>query len=63
MSSFKDNFTREEEEMLDYDDSAFYYFFIAILTCALFPYTLYLISQMFKGEKSIDMSGKNCTCK
>jgi preprotein translocase subunit Sec63 len=62
MSSFQDNFHREEEEHLDYDDSAFYYFFVAILTTLLVPYTLYLLSQMIFGEKSLDLNGQNCKC-
>ena len=42
MSSFKDNFKRDsEEDMLEYDDSAFYYFSLAVLTFTLLPYTFY----------------------
>lgn len=42
MSSFKDNFKRDsEEDMLEYDDSAFYYFSLAVLTFILIPYTYY----------------------
>ena len=57
MSTFQDNFHREEEEHLDYDDSAFYYFFVAILTTLLVPYTLYLLSCMIFGEKTLDIKG------
>lgn len=62
MSKFQDNFHREEEGQLDYDDSAFYYFFIAILTVGLVPYTLHLIKTMILGESKVDISGKNCQC-
>lgn len=60
--NFKDNFHRDEEQKLDYDDSAFYYFFIAILTVALIPYTIYLIKTMITGETKIEVKGKNCEC-
>jgi hypothetical protein len=62
MSNFQDNFFREEEQLLDYDDSAFYYFFISILSVTLIPYTLYLLKQMITGEKTIELTGKNCEC-
>ena len=48
--------------MLDYDDSAFYYFFVSILTVALIPLTLSIFRTMIKGENKIDMSSKNCDC-
>ncbi len=60
--NFKDNFHRDEEQQLDYDDSAFYYFFIAILTVALIPYSIYLVKTMIKGETTIEIKGKNCEC-
>jgi hypothetical protein len=60
MSNFQDNFFREEENKLDYDDSAFYYFFISVLSVALIPATLYTMKQMIKGEQQIEIKGKNC---
>jgi translocation protein SEC63 len=60
--NFKENFFRDEEQQLDYDDSAFYYFFISILTLTVIPYSLYLLRQMICGEKRIDTLGKNCEC-
>jgi hypothetical protein len=65
MSDFKDNFKRgsEEESTLNYDDSAFFYFSIAILTVIVVPWTLSLLNQMIWGEKNIEISGKNCQCK
>lgn len=62
MSNFQDNFHREEEEKLDYDDSAFYYFFISILTVILVPWSLMLLKTMVFGENKIDLKGKNCEC-
>lgn len=45
MSSFSDNFKRDsEEDMLEYDDSAFYYFSIAVLTSLLVPFTWSILS-------------------
>jgi translocation protein SEC63 len=48
--------------LLDYDDSAFYYFFISILTVILIPFTFHLLKTIVTGEKKIDMNGKNCDC-
>jgi len=62
MSSFQDNFHRDEEKLLDYDDSAFYYFFISILTVILVPLTFSIIKTMVKGEVKIDLDNKNCEC-
>jgi len=62
MSSFQDNFHREEEKALDYDDSAFYYFSVAILTVIIFPVTIMLIRTMLTGEKQIDLTARNCEC-
>ena len=62
MSNFKDNFHREEEEHLDYDDSAFYYFFIAILTVFLIPFTLHILKTMVFGESTLSLVGRNCEC-
>jgi hypothetical protein len=62
MSSFQDNFHREEEKLLDYDDSAFYYFFISILTVILVPLTYGIIKTMITGEVKLDLAAttKNC---
>ena len=60
MSNFQDNFHREEEQNLDYDDSAFYYFFISILTVMLVPFTWHILKTMVTGETKINLSGKNC---
>lgn len=62
MSNFQDNFHREEEKLLDYDDSAFYYFFISILTVIIIPFSLHILKKMIFGEKKFDVVGLNCEC-
>jgi translocation protein SEC63 len=62
MSNFQDNFHREEENKLDYDDSAFYYFFFSLITCINVPFTYHILKTMVTGEKKIELSGKNCDC-
>ena len=55
MSTFGDNFKRDsEEDMLEYDDSAFYYFSLAVLTFTVFPYTLYQLWQLYQGVVNLD---------
>jgi len=54
-SGFKENFERGEKDNLDYDDSAFYYFSVALLLLGLVPATWYMIiSPMLYGEVSIN---------
>jgi len=49
--SFKDNFARgEEENMLEYDDGAFFYFSLALVTFVALPYTYYLIKSLIYGD-------------
>lgn len=44
MSTFKENFERGgDKEELDYDDSAFYYFGLAMLFIVLVPASYYMI--------------------
>jgi hypothetical protein len=55
MSSFKDNFKRDsEEDMLEYDDSAFYYFSLAVLTFILLPYTFYQLRTIIVGDVKLE---------
>jgi len=62
-SNFKENFERGESDALDYDDSAFYYFGLALLLIALIPATYQIvIKPIFYGEISINFSNKNCKC-
>ena len=50
-SSFSDNFKRDsEEDMLEYDDSAFYYFSIAVLSAILIPMTWSIIKLLIWGD-------------
>ena len=64
MSSFKDNFKRDsEEDQLDYDDSAFYYFSLAVLTFILLPYAFSLLKTMIYGEVEVNWEGVNCETK
>ena len=62
MSNFQDNFHREEEKPLDYDDSAFYYFFVSILTVILIPFTIHILKIVIMGEKKFEVIGINCDC-
>jgi hypothetical protein len=58
MSSFQDNFKRDsEEDQLNYDDSAFYYFSLAILTFIILPYTYYLLKRFFYGAINLQTEG------
>jgi len=60
-SGFKENFERGEKENLDYDDSAFYYFGLAMLMLTLIPATYYMIVQpVLYGEIAINHRIKNC---
>jgi len=55
MSQFKENFERGEKDTLDYDDSAFYIFGMAMLLIFLLPATYHLvISPMMYGEIAIN---------
>lgn len=55
MSSFSDNFKRDsEEEMLEYDDSAFYYFSIAVLSFVLIPITWSILCQLIWGDVQVE---------
>jgi hypothetical protein len=61
MSTFKENFERGDKESLDYDDSAFYYFGLAMLFIVLVPLTyIMLIKPILFGEMNINFSIKNC---
>ena len=63
MSSFSDNFKRDsEEDMLEYDDSAFYYFSIAVLSAILIPMTWSIIRLIIWGEMNIEEFSGQCKC-
>lgn len=49
--SFKENFSRDEQEdMLEYDDGAFFYFSASLLTFVALPYTYYLLKTLLFGD-------------
>jgi hypothetical protein len=61
--SFKDNFARDEQEdMLEYDDGAFYYFSLALITFVVIPYTYYTLKTLFFGESQLEIFKSNCKC-
>ena len=58
--SFGDSFKRDsEEDMLEYDDSAFYYFSLALLTCMSMPVTYYTLYAIIFGNVHLDTGAKN----
>ena len=63
MSSFKDNFKRDqsgEDDELEYDDSAFYFFSLALLTFIVLPLTLYLLKSAIFGEFQLEQLPATC---
>lgn len=64
MSSFRDNFKREDEgdRLLDYDDSAFYYFFISVALIFAVPasYSIFKTLVFGNGEIFQVKKFKNC---
>lgn len=53
---FRDSFTKEDtkEDLLGYDDTAFYYFVITILTLVAVPWTLSIVSSLlFPGQAKL----------
>jgi translocation protein SEC63 len=48
--------------MLDYDDSAFFYFSLALLSVTLLPYWYFTLKALFK-PKGPDTDGTNCQSK
>lgn len=64
-SGFKENFERgDADDEMDYDDSAFYYFSMAMLCIILIPATYnMIIYPMFFGDMHVNTSLKSCKCK
>jgi len=61
--SFKDNFARgDEENMLEYDDGAFFYFSLALITFVTLPYTYYLLKSLIYGDDHLEEFPSNCKC-
>ena len=63
MSSFKDNFKRDtsgEDDELEYDDSAFYFFSLALLSFMVVPLTLYLLKNAITGDVRLEKLPATC---
>jgi hypothetical protein len=61
MSTFQDNFGKNEEsEALDYDDSAFYFFASTLLFIVILIYTYFLIKSFVKGKSVLEKNQKTC---
>lgn len=61
--SFKENFERDtQEDMLEYDDGAFYYFSLALVTFVAIPYIYYLLKTLIFGDFTLEMFKSNCKC-
>ena len=65
MSSFSDNFKRDsggEEEQMEYDDGAFYFFSISVLSFILIPITWDILSKLIWGDVYIKPLPGTCKC-
>jgi len=70
MSGFGDSFKKGgeggggtgggEENELEYDDSAFYFFSMALLTCITIPFVYLTLQMAIQGEFPILHEAKNC---
>jgi len=51
-SGFKDSFTKEDnkEDVLGYDDTAFHYFAISVLSCVAVPWTISMVQSVVFGR-------------
>jgi len=58
-SGFRDSFTKEDtkEDLLGYDDTAFHYFAISVLTCVAVPWTISLASILLSPGHAQAKSG------
>jgi translocation protein SEC63 len=63
-SSFRDTFTRDDKKdyLLDYDDSAFYYFLGACIFVVALPWALALLKKFIFGSSQKALKGKRCRC-
>lgn len=63
MSSFKDTFTRDQggDSNLQYDDTAFYYFFLTLLVLAIIPLIISILRQIFFNSEASKVNA-NCPC-
>lgn len=61
MSSFKDNFGKNEEsEALDYDDSAFYFFASTLLIVIIVVYGFVMLKTIFSGKRVLEKDQRTC---
>lgn len=63
MSNFQDNFKREQsgdDDELEYDDSAFYFFSMAVLSFIVVPFTLHLLWTAWSGEVALENLPASC---
>mmetsp|Transcript_43627 Transcript_43627/g.89910 ORF Transcript_43627/g.89910 Transcript_43627/m.89910 type:complete len:665 (-) Transcript_43627:139-2133(-) len=54
--AFKDSFTKEDtkEDVLGYDDTAFYYFVVSVLTCVALPWTIAFVDSFVRRGHDAD---------
>mmetsp|Transcript_78535 Transcript_78535/g.138373 ORF Transcript_78535/g.138373 Transcript_78535/m.138373 type:complete len:671 (-) Transcript_78535:132-2144(-) len=55
-NGFRDSFTKDDskEDILGYDDTAFYYFVISVLTCVALPWTLSVIRSLILPSPEVE---------
>ncbi|CAE8658538.1 unnamed protein product [Polarella glacialis] len=53
---FRDSFTKDDakDDILGYDDTAFYYFVISVLTCVALPWTISVVTSVFKPRQDLE---------
>lgn len=61
MSGFRDTFTKDQEQegLLGYDDTAFYYFASSVLITIALPWTYYTLKDMIFGSSGKTLPGKS----
>jgi translocation protein SEC63 len=62
MSSFSDNFTRDENQDTQYDDSAFYTFAGTVLLVSIIPLVYFIYKRIFFSKELTKKNYKNCQC-
>ena len=62
MSSFSETFTKNEEKTgnLEYDDAAFYYFFICFLTFLILPLAYKIMKKIIFNANTSNPLKLNC---
>lgn len=62
MSSFSENFQRDENKNAQYDDSAFYIFAMSMLIVGIIILIIVIFRQIFHDKKFSDPKYRNCQC-